>query len=114
MGVAPSNFYINEGEKSFDALMNEMQNGLIIFEVSGLHSGLNTVSGDFSLIAKGRLVENGKIVRSVDQITVAGNFLKLMKSIKAVGSDLRWGLPMGSVFGSPSLLIEKLMISGAE
>jgi len=113
VGVAPSNFYIEKGERSFEQLTADMQNGLIIFEVSGLHSGLNTVSGDFSLIAKGLLVENGRVIRSVDQITVAGNFLKLMHNIKAVGSDLRFGIPMGAVCGSPSLLIEGLMVSGA-
>ncbi len=113
VGVSPSNFYIAEGEKSFDELVAEMKDGLIIFEVSGLHSGLNAVSGDFSLIAKGKLVEGGKVVRNVDQITVAGNFLKLMHNIKAVGSDLRFGIPMGAVCGSPSLLITGLMVSGS-
>ncbi len=113
VGVSPSNFYIVEGEKSLDELIAAMQNGLVIFDVSGLHSGLNPVSGDFSLIAKGLLVEDGKAVRSVDQITVAGNFLKLMQSITEVGSDLKMGIPMGAVVGSPSLLIEKLVVSGS-
>ena len=86
--------------------------GEIITELSGLHAGLNPISGDFSLIAKGQLVENGEIVRSVDQITVAGNFLAMMKGIETVGSDLRFGPPMGGRIGTPSLLIEKLVVSG--
>ncbi len=110
--TAPSNFYIVKGEKSFDELKAALGNGLIITEVSGLHAGLNPISGDFSLIARGQLVENGEIVRSVDQITVAGNFLTMMQSIEAVGSDLRFGIPMGGRVGSPSLLIGKLIISG--
>ena len=110
--TAPSNFYIAKGEKSFDALKAALSNGLIITELSGLHAGLNPISGDFSLIAKGQLVENGEIVRSVDQITVAGNFLAMMKGIETVGSDLRFGPPMGGRIGTPSLLIEKLVVSG--
>lgn len=110
--TAPSNFYIGKGEQSFDELKKALNNGLIITELSGLHAGLNPISGDFSLIAKGQLVENGEIVRSVDQITVAGNFLAMMKGIKAVGSDLRFGPPMGGRIGTPSLLIEKLVVSG--
>ena len=110
--TAPSNFYIGKGEQSFDELKKALNNGLIITELSGLHAGLNPISGDFSLIAKGQLVENGEIVRSVDQITVAGNFLAMMKGIKAVGSDLRFGPPMGGRIGTPSLLIEKLIVSG--
>lgn len=110
--VAPSNFYILKGEKSFAELTEELSSGLIITELSGLHAGLNPVSGDFSLIAKGLLVEGGSIIRSVDQITVAGNFLDLLKNIIGVGSDLRFGIPGGSRIGSPSLLIEKLIVSG--
>ena len=51
-------------------------------------------------------------MRSVDQITVAGNFLTMMRGIEAVGSDLRFGVPMGGRVGSPSLLINKLVVSG--
>ena len=110
--TSPSNFYLVKGEKNFDELKAALGNGLIITELSGLHAGLNPISGDFSLIAKGQLVENGGIVRSVDQITVAGNFLTMMQNIEAVGSDLRFGPPMGGRIGSPSLLISKLIVSG--
>lgn len=113
VGIAPSNFCIAAGEKSFDELKKELGNGLIITDLSGLHAGINTVSGDFSLIAKGLLVENGETVRSVDQITCAGNFLTLMRDIEAVGSDLRWAFGGGSGrVGSPSLLIKKVVVSG--
>lgn len=110
--TAPSNFYLKKGEKSFDELKAALQNGLIITEISGLHAGLNPISGDFSLIAKGQLVENGEIVRSVDQITVAGNFLAMMQGIESIGSDLRFGPPGAGRIGSPSLLITKLVVSG--
>ena len=112
VNTAPSNFYIVKGEKSFDELKTALGNGLIITELSGLHAGLNPISGDFSLIAKGQLVENGEIVRSVDQITVAGNFLTMMQGIEAAGSDLRFGPPSFGRIGSPSLLINKLIVSG--
>lgn len=110
--IAPSNFYIVKGEKSFDELVAELDKGLIITDFSGLHAGINPVSGDFSLIAKGLLVDGGSVIRSVDQITCAGNFLQMIKDIIAVGSDLRFGPPMGSRVGTPSLLIEKLVVSG--
>lgn len=110
--IAPSNFYILKGEKTFDELVAELGTGLIITELSGMHAGLNPVSGDFSLIAKGLLVENGTIIRSVDQITCAGNFISMMNGILAVGSDLRFGIPGFGRVGSPSLLFEKLVIAG--
>ena len=51
--VSPTNFYIEAGEKSFDELLADMGDGLVITEVEGLHSGANAVSGDFSLLSKG-------------------------------------------------------------
>ena len=110
--TAASNFYIVKGDKSYDQLVAQLDSGLIITELSGLHAGLNPVSGDFSLLAKGLLVHDGSVVRSVDQITCAGNFISLMNNIIGVGSDLKFGFPGGGRFGSPSLLIEKLMIAG--
>lgn len=110
--VLPSNFMLMPGEKSFDELVTELGNGLIITDLSGLHAGLNPVSGDFSLIASGLLVESGSIIRSVEQITFAGNFLSVMKDIEAVGSDMRFSMPGSSRFGCPSLLIKNIIISG--
>ena len=110
--IMPSNFYIAAGSASFEEMVNELCDGLIITDVSGLHAGLNPVSGEFSLIAQGRLVSGGKIVRPVDQITVAGSFMELMQSVETVGSDLRFGPSGGARIGSPSLLIKELTISG--
>ncbi|OQB20449.1 MAG: peptidase PmbA [Firmicutes bacterium ADurb.Bin182] len=112
VGVAPSNFYVAPGEKDLSELLFEMDNGILITELSGLHSGVHPVSGEFSLLAKGHLVEDGKTIRPVDQITIAGKFLALLDSVRAVGSDLRFSIPGDSRFGSPSLYIEEVMVSG--
>lgn len=113
VGVSPANFYIKPGEKDRDTLLAEMGDGLLITELQGMHSGANGVSGDFSLAAKGFLIEGGKVVRPVEQITVAGNFFKVLEDIVEVGSDLRFGLPSGGgCFGSPTLLIRELSVAG--
>ena len=107
--VSPTNFFIEPGEKSFDTLLAEMGDGLVITEVEGLHAGANAVSGDFSLLSKGYTVKNGKRERPVEQVTVAGNFFEMLKNIRAVGSDLRF--PAGSV-GSPSVDVGNLSVAG--
>lgn len=113
VGISPSNFFIRPGELTYTELVRELDQGIIIINVQGTHSGANPVSGDFSLGAYGYLVENGEIVRPVDQITIAGNFFKLLESVEAVGADLRFGSPgyAGNV-GSPSLIISNLAIAG--
>ena len=107
--VAPSNFYIEKGEKGLEALLEELGDGLLITEISGLHAGANAVSGDFSLLCGGFVVEGGKKGRAVNQITVAGNFLRLLEQIAAVGSDL---LFPGDPIGSPSVLVRELSVAG--
>ena len=112
VGVAPTVFRVEAGSQNFEELLKELENGLVISELEGLHAGVDSVSGDFSLKAAGFLVENGVIVRPVSNITVAGNFVTMMKDVIAVGSDLRFGLPQGGYFGSPSILVSGLTVAG--
>lgn len=112
VGIAPSNMYIQAGDVSLEDMMAGVEKGLVIIDLQGTHSGANPVSGDFSLSAYGYLVEQGKILRPVNQVTIAGNFVTMLKDVVAVGNDLRFGLPSGGVFGSPSLLIKALAVSG--
>ena len=109
IGVSESNLYLQEGKMTFDQLMSEIGEGLIITDLAGLHSGANVVSGDFSLAAKGFYVENGKKTFPVEQITVAGNYFDLLKNIVAIGNDLKF--PMSNI-GSPSVIVEGLSIAG--
>ena len=109
VGVSPTNFYIQEGVKSFEELLEEVGEGLLITEFAGLHSGANSITGDFSLAAKGFYIKDGKKDFPVEQITVAGNFFDLLKNIIEIGSDLKF--PMSSI-GSPSIIVEGLSIAG--
>ena len=109
VGVSATNFYINPGDKSFEELCNEVKEGVIITDFAGLHSGASAVTGDFSLAAKGFMIENGKKSFPVEQITVAGNFFTLLKDIEEVGSDLKF--PMSSI-GCPSVVVKELSIAG--
>ena len=110
--IAPTNFYIVPGEASVEALYEQVGEGLLITDVEGLHSGANQISGDFSLGARGYRIENGRLTTAVNQITVAGNFFEMLKSITAVGSDLEFCFPGASCIGAPSVLVSKLAIAG--
>jgi len=113
VGVAPFNFYLQPGEASPDTLYRAIGDGLLITELAGLHAGLNSVTGDFSLMAAGYRIENGQKGRFVNGITVSGNFFALLKNIRAVGSDLRFGAPMGvSRIGAPSVWAGELSVAG--
>lgn len=112
VGIAPTNFYIVPGEATIESMCKTAGNGLFITDLEGLHSGANQISGDFSLGAKGFRIENGQITTAVNQITVAGNFFELLKSIAQLGSDLEFGFPGASCIGAPSVLVSKLSVAG--
>ncbi|MEA4971692.1 Metalloprotease PmbA [bioreactor metagenome] len=109
VSVGCTNFYIAKGSNSFDNAIKAVENGVLITDVEGLHAGANPVSGDFSLSAEGFLIENGKISAPIEQITVAGNFFKIIEGIKLVADDLKFGM---NGVGAPSVLIENISISG--
>lgn len=107
--VAPSNLYFEPGVLSFDELLRQVGDGVVITEVSGLHAGANPVSGDFSLLSKGYTIKDGQRDQPLERITVAGNFYELLKNIRAFASDLRF--PYGPM-GSASADAGEMTISG--
>lgn len=109
VGVSPTNFYIEKGDKSVDEIYKLVGEGILITDLAGLHSGANSVSGDFSLAAKGFCIENGVKTYPIEQITIAGNFFELLKTIEEIGDDLNF--PMSSI-GSPSVYVKELSVAG--
>ena len=109
--IAPTNFFITPSKGEGD-LVGKVKEGILITGLSGLHSGANTISGDFSLAASGLFIEDGVVKHAVKQMTIAGNFFELLKDIEAVGSDLEFCfIQMGGNCGSPSLLIKQLAVT---
>lgn len=109
VGVAPHALHIVPSETTPDELVALAGDGVLITDVQGLHSGANQISGDFSLGARGFLIEGGRITRPVSQITVAGNFFELMKNVVAVADNLEFAF---SSVASPDLLIGRLAVAG--
>ena len=92
VSVEPTNFYIEKGMKTLEELMNELDEGVIITDFAGLHSGANSITGDFSLASKGFYIKDGRKIYPIDQITVAGNFFELLKNIKDIEDMVLCGL----------------------
>lgn len=110
--VSPSNFYIEATDQTYDQLYEEIDEGIIITNLAGMHSGANPISGDFSLAADGYYVREGKIVGPTKQMTVAGNFFKLLQDIEEIGGDLQFSpMDYNGYIGSPSLKIASLAIT---
>ena len=108
--TATTNFYLEKGGISQAELFSQMGDGLFITSLMGLHSGCNVVSGDFSLSAEGFRIEGGKQGQPVEQITIAGNFYKLLEAVEEIADDLYFG---SSGIGSPSVLVRGLDVAGS-
>lgn len=106
-GIGPTNLFLRAGKSAQNALVTQAANGIFITDLMGLHTA-NPVTGEFSVGASGRLIENGMLTRPVKGFAVAGNLLDLFKRVTAVGSDLRFWGPIGA----PSLLVDGLNVSG--
>lgn len=109
VATSATNFYLKSGSTDFDSLVSKLGNGIIITEVAGLHSGANSITGDFSLAAEGFMVERGKVTKPVEQITIASNFFELLKNIEELGDDLYFS---SSAVGSPSVIVKNINVSG--
>lgn len=107
VGISSFNLYIKPSDKSFDKMIENIKEGIFITDFAGLHSGLNTVSGDFSLAGEGFYIKDGKIDRPLNQITISGNFFELLKNIKDIANDIKFSF---SSVGSPSIVVEGLKV----
>ncbi|HWR61203.1 MAG TPA: TldD/PmbA family protein [Clostridia bacterium] len=108
MNVGPHNVYLKPGSLSLEAMIEKTQSGILIVELQGTNAGINFVSGDFSIYAIGHLIENGRLVRPVNQITVSGNIFEMLKDIDEIGGDLR----IRGTVAAPSIKVGALTISG--
>jgi PmbA protein len=111
VGVGPTNVFVEPGSETPEALMSGMGNGFQVMELQGVHTGLNPVTGEVSVGAKGRWVENGRPSHAVREVTIAGMMDDILKGIVGIGSDLRFTPLLGGI-GTPSILVEGLVVSG--
>ncbi len=100
---------LSPGSKSHDEILATVGDGLYVQSVSGIHSGVNTVSGDFSVGAEGLMIEGGALAHPVREVTVASTLQRMLQSVVEIGADLRW-LP--GVAAGQTLAIADMALSG--
>ncbi|HZD73884.1 MAG TPA: TldD/PmbA family protein [Actinomycetota bacterium] len=109
-GISAHNVFFEPGDKDQAGLLAQAGEGLLVQDMTGVHSGANPITGDFSVGVSGLWFRNGELAEPVREATVAAHLLDILEGIVAVGSDLRW--TTGSVGGS-SLLIGQMTVAGA-
>jgi PmbA protein len=106
--IEATNFHIMPGSKTSDQLINEVDDGLIIYYLQGAHSS-NPVSGEFSVVATPAWkIRKGEIVHCSRGVMLAGNIFEVLKNVSAVADNER---KMGQLV-SPWLLVENVKVIG--
>ena len=107
-GVGTSNFFLDAGDLSFDELLARAEGGVLIQDVSGVHSGANPISGEFSVGATGLRIAGGALGEPLREMTIASTLPEMLAGITGVGNDLRFF----SSVGTPSVLIGEMTLAG--
>ena len=109
-GVGCRALAIVPGDLDPAALRRYVGDGVLVQSVSGVHSGVNPVSGDFSVGAEGLLIRNGEFAGPIKEFTIASTIQRMLQEVVAIGSDLEW-LPGGGA--GLTLAIGGFAVSGA-
>ena len=105
--IGTSNFYLMSGKDKPESIIRGVKNGLYVTAMLG--RGADVVTGDYSRGANGIWIENGELTWPVQEVTVSGNLLEMLKGIDAVGDDLDFR----SSSAAPTIRFAELVVSGA-
>jgi PmbA protein len=100
---------LSPGELDEAAILAAVGDGVYVQSVTGVHSGVNPVSGDFSVGAEGLMIRTGALAEPVREVTVASTLQRMLRSVLYVGGDVEW-LP-GAAAGQ-TLAIGDVQLSG--
>jgi PmbA protein len=106
--VGTSNFYLDAGTSPWAELLERADGGVLIQEVSGVHSGANPISGEFSVGATGLRISGGELGEPLREMTIASTLPEMLAGITGVGDDLRFF----SSVGTPSVLVGEMTLAG--
>ena len=109
-GPGASNIVVAAGTASLEQLIAEAGDGLYVTNVVGLHSGVNPVSGQFSVGASGIEIVGGKLAGPVREATIASDLISTLRGVRAVGAERRW-IPFGGSILTAPLLVAEMTIA---
>jgi PmbA protein len=108
-GVGARAVSVEPGELTEDEIVSRIPLGLLVQSMSGVHSGVNAISGDFSVGAEGMMIRDGELAEPVREVTIASSLQRMLQHLLFIGGDIEW-LP-GSAAGV-TLAIDDMSMSG--
>ncbi len=91
-------------------IFRRVGNGVFVESLMGVHSGVNPVSGDFSVGVTGLIIRDGQLAEPIREVTVASTLQRMLLGVLHVGRDVEW--LAGSAAGQ-TVAIEGIALSGS-
>jgi len=104
--IAPTNFYLEPTDTDPSEIIRRIRNGFYITDTMG--HGVNVITGDFSVGASGIWIRDGELAFPVEEVTIAGDMLDMMRSVEQVANDAKFM----STIVSPTFKIAEMTVSG--
>jgi len=103
-----SSLILSGGDVSFQAMVEDMKEGLIVEQLMGADQG-NLLGGDFGgNVLLGYKVENGEIAGRVKDTMIAGNVYQVLKELLGIGQEARW---VGGILQTPPLYCSNVSVT---
>ena len=109
-GVGSQALALDPGRLDQAEIIAEVGEGFLVQSISGVHSGVNPVSGDFSVGAEGLMIRGGQLAEPVREVTIASTIQRMLQHVVAIGCDVEW-LP-GAATGV-TIAIDEIAMSGS-
>lgn len=106
VGASTSNFVLQPGTDSNEAIVKATKRGLYVTEMMGF--GFNATTGDFSRGAAGFWIDEGQLAYPVSEVTISLNVDDLLQSIDVVGNDL----DLRTATAAPTFRVARMTIAG--
>lgn len=110
-GVGPTNLFLDGAAVPVADILAAAEGGLYVQDVSGLHSGVNPVSGEFSVGLTGLWIRGGELAEPVREATVSSTLVEMLRAAAMLGNDRRF-FPVGGALAGATLLLGEMTVAG--
>jgi PmbA protein len=98
------------GDYDQEEIFRQVGNGVFVESLTGVHSGVNPISGDFSVGITGLMIRDGVLAEPIREVTIASTLQRMLLDVMFVGNDVQW-LP--GTTAAQTLAIDAIALSGS-
>ncbi len=98
------------GEYDQEEIFRRVGTGVFVESLTGVHSGVNPISGDFSVGITGLMIRDGQLAEPVREVTIASTLQRMLLDVLLVGADVQW-LP--GTAAAQTVAVDGIALSGS-